>query len=111
MDFQNRLCHLREEHNMKQIELAEQLNLKASAISKYEKGLTQPSIQTLIKMGEIFECSVDYLLGISSAKNPYSSDRFTPKEAEMITKFRQLSRENQIRIDERIGTIIDGQRK
>ena len=111
MDFQNRLCHLREEHNMKQIELAEQLNLKASAISKYEKGLTQPSIQTLIKMGEIFECSVDYLLGISSVKNPYSSDRFTPKEAEMITKFRQLSRENQIRIDERIGTIIDGQRK
>lgn len=111
MDFQIRLCNLREEKNMKQNELAEQLNLKSSAISKYEKGLTQPSIPTLVKMAEIFECSVDYLLGLSSIKNPYSPDSFTPKEAEIIAKYRKLTKENKIRIDERIGAMIDGQRK
>jgi len=111
MDFQLRLCDLREGKNMKQNELAERLNLKASALSKYEKGLTQPSIPTLIKMSEIFECSVDYLLGLSSIKNPYSPDNFTPREAEIIAKYRKLTKENQIRIDERMGAMIDGQRE
>ena len=110
MDFQMRLSNLREEKNMKQNELAEMLNLKASAISKYEKGLTQPSIPTLIKMAEIFACSIDYLLGLSSVKNPYSSDNFTPREAEIIARFRKLTKENQIRIDERIGAMVDGQK-
>ena len=111
MDFQVRLYNLREESNMKQNELAERLGLKSSAVSKYEKGLTQPSISTLVKMAEVFACSVDYLLGLSSVKNPYSPDSFTPREAEIIARYRKLSKENQIRIDERIGAMIDGQRK
>jgi len=110
MDFKSRLYSLREDADLSQKELAERLNLKSSAISKYEKGLSQPSIPTLIKIAEIFNVSVDYLLGLSSLKNPYSTDVFTPKEAEIITKYRKLSKENQIRIDERMGTMIDGQK-
>ncbi|MDP4109398.1 MAG: helix-turn-helix transcriptional regulator [Bacillota bacterium] len=111
MDFSIRLRDLREENNVKQKDLAQQLNLKPNAISKYEKNVSQPSIATLIKIAEIFHVSVDYLLGLSSIKNPYSADRFTPKEAEIIIKYRKLSKENQIRIDERIGAMIDGQRR
>lgn len=110
MDFSKCLCNLREGKNMKQKELADKLNLKPNAISRYEKGTSQPSIQTLITIAEIFEVSMDYLLGLSSVRNPYSSDKFTPKEAEIITKYRKLSPENKIRIDERIGAMIDGQR-
>jgi transcriptional regulator with XRE-family HTH domain len=111
MELKFRICDLREDADMSQKELAAMLNLKSSAISKYEKGLTQPSISALIKIAEIFNVSVDYLLGLSSIKNPYSSDKFTPKEAEIITKYRKLTKENQIRIDERIGAMIDGQTK
>jgi len=110
MEFKSRLYDLREDANLSQKELAAMLNLKSSAISKYEKGLTQPSILTLVKMAEIFHVSVDYLLGLSSIKNPYSADKFTPREAEIIIKYRMLSRENQIRIDERISTMLDNQR-
>ena len=110
MDFQTRLCDLREEKNLKQKELASKLNLKASAISKYEQGLTQPSLATIIKMAEIFGVSVDYLLGLSSIRNPYTQANFTPKEAEIITKYRKLNRENQIRIDERISSMLDLQK-
>lgn len=109
MDFVKRLIDLREEKNMKQKDLADILTLKQSAVSKYEKGLSQPPIATLIKIAEYFEVSVDYLLGLSSVKNPYSADKFTPKEAEIIAKYRKLTKENQIRIDERIGAMIDGQ--
>ncbi|MPN48655.1 hypothetical protein SDC9_196266 [bioreactor metagenome] len=110
MDFATRLYELRENANLKQIELAQKINLKSSAISKYEKGLTQPNIETLIKLSEIFSVSVDYLIGISDIPNPYTAENYTPKEANIIQKYRKLTKENQIRIDERISAIIDSQR-
>jgi transcriptional regulator with XRE-family HTH domain len=95
---------------MKQIDLAEKLNIKPSAISKYENNHTQPNYLTIIRIADIFNVSVDYLLGISSVKNPYTTEKFTPKEAEIITKYRKLNAENKIRIDERINAMIDTQR-
>jgi len=109
MGFPKRLVNLREEKDMRQNELAAEIGIKSNNISKYEKGLSQPPIATLIKMAEYFEVSVDYLLGLSSIKNPYSADKFTPREAEIVAKYRKLTRENQIRIDERLGAMIDGQ--
>lgn len=110
MDFAKRLYELRENANLKQTELAEKVALRSSAISKYEKGLTQPNMDTLIKFAELFHVSTDYLLGISSISNPYTTENFTPKEADIILRFRRLSKENQIRIDERINTMLDNQK-
>ena len=110
MEFKTMIYNLRVDSDMSQKDLADMLNLKSSAISKYEKGIAQPSMTTLIKLADIFHVSVDYLLGLSSIKNPYTTENFTPKEAEIIFKYRKLTRENQIRIDERIGTMIDNQK-
>ena len=68
MDFSTRLKELRTDNDMLQSDLAEKLNLKSSAISKYEKGLTQPSIETIIKLADIFNVTVDYLVGASDIK-------------------------------------------
>ena len=111
MDFKARLYELRENANLKQTELGEKISLKSSAVSKYENGISQPSLETTIMLAEIFQVSVDYLLGISSIPNPYSTDNFTPKETDIILRFRRLSRENQIRIDERINTMLDGAKR
>lgn len=111
MDFMKRLYELRENANLKQTELAEKVSLKSSAISKYEKGLTQPSMDTLMKFAELFNVSTDYLLGLSSIPNPYTTENFSPKEADVILRFRRLVKENQIRIDERINTMLDNQKK
>ena len=111
MDFMTRLYELRENANLKQTELAQKVALKSSAISKYERGLTQPSIDTLIKFTEIFNVTTDYLLGLSSIPNPYTTEKLTPKEADMVLRFRHLAKENQIRIDERINTMLDNQKK
>ena len=110
MDFPTRLNELREEKDMPQARLAEMLNLKASAISKYEKGLTQPSISTLIKLAELFKVSTDYLIGISSLRNPYAQEKLAPKEAEIISRYRMLTHENKIRMDERLSAMLDHQR-
>ena len=103
MEFSVRLKELRVDNDMSQTEL----NLKASAISKYEKGITQPSIDTLKNLAEIFSVTVDYLIGMSDIKNPYSNSQITPNEADLIEHFRQLTYENKIRIDERIKTMAD----
>ena len=111
MDFKARLLELRENANMKQTDLAAQVSLKSGAISKYEKGVSQPSMETIIKFAEIFNVSIDYLLGVSSIPNPYTTEKFSPKEADIILRFRRLSKENQIRIDERINTMLDNAKK
>jgi len=109
--FVKRLIDLREEKNMTQANLAFLLKLGQGAVSKYENGKSEPPFDTLVEIAAHFKVSVDYLLGLSSIKNPYSSDKFTPREAEIIERYRKLIPENKIRIDERINAMIDGQRQ
>lgn len=55
---------------LNQIELAKKLNLSSSAsISQYEKGDRIPSDDIKLKMTEIFNCSLDYLLGKTDKRN------------------------------------------
>ena len=73
---------------LNQIELAKRLNLSSSAsISQYESGDRIPSDDIKLKMCELFNCSLDYLLGKSDVRNPeeykYAYNR--PKEAEGLS--------------------------
>jgi len=54
---------------LNQIDLAKKLNLSSSAsISQYESGDRIPSDDIKLKMCEIFNCSLDYLMGKSDSK-------------------------------------------
>ena len=52
----------REEKKMTQMEVAEVLGVKPATISKYEAGALEPNIESLKKLAELFEVSVDELL-------------------------------------------------
>lgn len=70
--FSKRLRLLREQKGLSQEELAKMLLLKSSAtISQYEslKLNRIPDSHILKKLAEIFDCSTDYLLGISNNRN------------------------------------------
>lgn len=59
----NRIKQLREENNITQEELAKKLDLTSKGIvSMYEKEDRKPSLEVLIKLSEIFNCSIDYIL-------------------------------------------------
>lgn len=66
----NRIKQLREEKNITQQELADKINGAKSTIAMYEKGTRKPSMQILIKLSDIFDCSIDYLLGKSDVRKP-----------------------------------------
>lgn len=60
---------------LNQIELAKRLNLSSSAsISQYESGDRIPSDDIKLKMCEVFNCSLDYLMGKSDIRNPEKID-------------------------------------
>lgn len=66
----NRLKQLRNELNMSQEELSKKLNLSKGIISMYEKEDRKPSLDVLISLSEIFNCSIDYIIGKSDKRNP-----------------------------------------
>lgn len=58
----NRIRTLREEKQMSQIDLAKQFNITSATISQYELGKRFPDQETLEKLADFFDVSVDYLL-------------------------------------------------
>lgn len=52
----------RENKNMTQYEIAEILGVKPTTVSKYESGTLEPNIESLKKLAELFEVSIDELL-------------------------------------------------
>lgn len=67
----NRIKMLRKELDLTQEELALKLGLKGkSSIANYEKGNIVPSDEVKLKMCEIFNCSLDYLMCKTDIRNP-----------------------------------------
>ncbi len=63
MEFKTRLKELRLENNISQVEIAKLLNMSKMAISHWEKGNSEPSIEQLKILARFFDVSVDYLIG------------------------------------------------
>ena len=61
--------HLRKERNLTQEELAEQLNVSAQAISKWENGTSMPDISQVVPIANFFEISTDILFSRSINEN------------------------------------------
>lgn len=75
-----------------QEELGEKINIRKSAISKYENGKAEPSQTILIQLSRVLNVSVDYLLGLEP---PSTQNEFTllPIERALIENFRSSSTE------------------
>lgn len=69
----NRIKILREEFKYTQQDLANKLESSKSVIGLYENETRKPSLEILVKLSEIFNCSIDYLLGKTDIRN-YDKD-------------------------------------
>ena len=61
--FQQRLKAERQSSGLTQRHMAERLNIAHPSYIRYENGKAEPSLENLVKIAEIFDVSVDYLLG------------------------------------------------
>jgi len=70
MSLGQKIKHLREELNLTQEELGKILNVSKPTISRYEANTNEPNTDTLKKIAQYFNVSIDYLLDNSNKKNP-----------------------------------------
>lgn len=62
-NLQNRLKNLRKEFNYTQKDMGSLLGITTSAYGFYEQGRTEPTLDILEKLSNIFSVSIDYILG------------------------------------------------
>ena len=60
------ISSLRKEKGMTQLELAERMGVTDKAVSKWERDLSFPDINSIPKLAEIFEVTVDDLMQIKT---------------------------------------------
>lgn len=83
MNYGERLKRLREDRKLSQQQLADRLNINRSTYARYELGQTQPDYETLQRLADFYEVSVDYLFG---RENNNNLPGLTPKDEKDIAK-------------------------
>lgn len=88
----NRIKHLRENHGYTQKKLATKLGLKGeTAIANYESGYSIPKDEIKLKMCEIFNCTLDYLMCKSDDLNSKIDDNTLYNKLFLIPVLKNIS--------------------
>lgn len=90
MHFGNTLRRLLEEHDLTQKKLAADLNLGATTVGNYVRGVREPDLETLRRFAVYFGVSTDYLLSLPSP------DTQSEGELELLRLYRALNPEQQL---------------
>lgn len=61
--FQEALVEQRKLNRLTQREVAKRLGISQPSYIRYENGKAEPSLENLVKLADMFDVSVDYLLG------------------------------------------------
>lgn len=67
--YLQRLKDLREDREMRQIEIAELLNTSQVQYSRYECGVRDLPIKHLVTLAKFYKVSTDYILGLTNKPN------------------------------------------
>lgn len=96
IDKLENLKKLRESKNITQRKLSMDLDVSQELISRYEVGSSFPQPNMIIKIAQYFNCSTDYLLGLTDITTPvkYLSQNIDVKNADILNKYNSLSDED-----------------
>ena len=88
------LKELRKEKGISQKQLADVVCVSQQSINKYENHNIEPDINTLVRIADYFDTSVDYLIGHSEIRRriePVNSYDLNEEESKLIEGYRKLS--------------------
>lgn len=72
MKFQ-RIEDMRIDHDLTIQKIADLMNCHRDVYSRYEKGIRQIPLDLAIRLAEYYDCSLDYLLGLTDIRRPFGS--------------------------------------
>ena len=82
-NLSERLADLLNDSGLNIKTLAQNLGINATCITHYLQGKRMPTVKSLIKIADYFNCSTDYLLGLES-ENPNLTFKQCPPFSEQI---------------------------
>ena len=104
------LRKLRLEKGISQMQLANAVWVTQQSINKYENHNIEPDIDTLIKLADYFETSVDFLIGhtdIDHVIEPVTEFELNQDEAELLENYRRLSKNQKLAVSTVIESYSD----
>ena len=85
--FGTMIAALRKEQGMTQLDLAEKMGVTDKAVSKWERDLSFPDVNSLPKLAEIFHVSVDELMQVKTdAKGNGEEKHKTAEIVDLVLK-------------------------
>lgn len=109
-----KLRELRLDSEKTQAELALFLGTSRQVYANYENGINEPSLDTLARLADFFECTIDYLIGRSDDFGNITVQGTAPQvnseEMELVRIFRKLPADLQRRAAaymRNLGELID----
>lgn len=103
----NKLKKLREEHNLTQRQIAEILKTSQQNYNRYESGQTPASVETLIKLANFYNVSLDYITGRTPPSYDYGLNKLSDIKRETITKIAQAPDKIVYRVDAYIDVLTN----
>ena len=73
--MKNNLKKLRKNKGMTQIALQMATGIEQALLSKYENGERIPPTETLMRLADFYNVSMDYICGVSKTKKPFPKDK------------------------------------
>ena len=92
-DFGLRLKELREKKHLSQADAANHLEVTRSTVSGYECNTITPSADQLVKLAVLYNCSLDYLMGLDKRTSLYLDDLTERQQKLVVDIVERLIRE------------------
>lgn len=98
---------LREKKNITQLKLSTELEISQELVSQIELGKSLPSIENLVKIANYFNCSTDYLLGLTNDFSKKSDLNKSDLEVTaLIQDYSTLSLENRNKLKSYLNYLL-----
>ncbi len=111
--MENRIRALRVEKKITQLQLSIELGVTQETISAYEHGRHLPSLSALMKMSQIFDCSMDYIMGLSTVRHILTEDNYSIHDEQkdsLLNCYRRLGSRNKARLLAYAEGLLDSQK-
>ena len=86
-DLPEKLKELRIKYSYSQKQVADKVGVSPSIVSGYETGERTPSTNILLSLSQLYNCSVDYMLGNKNTESQivFTADGLTEKQIQAIS--------------------------
>ncbi|WP_175417957.1 MULTISPECIES: LexA family transcriptional regulator [unclassified Marinitoga] len=104
--FSQRIKDLRERKGLKQMDLANMLNVGRSTVSSWELGKSEPNLEIIKQLSEIFDVSVDFLLGIDNKIKNIEDNKLSLKQIPVYGYVAANSQHGEVAYEELLDFIV-----